>query len=320
VSAGVVVGLATLVRPQSLVLAPIFGWLAARGLETLSRRRAVGRRIALAGIAAVAALAVCAPWTARNCVRMKRCALVSYNGGWNLLIGADEAATGTWAEIKVPGECREVFDEAEKDVCFGGAARRFVVEHPGEWLSLAPKKLAATFDYAGAGGWYLHAANPAAFPDGAKTALGATETVFERAMLILALLATARGPWRALRGARRGAPADLRRAGAFLGLVALGIVSSVTLHAWVAYVVLGAALLAGAAWRRSEDGAILPAATTAAVLSLAVTHAVFFGAGRYSLVAFPLVTAAAALVVASPPRKGASKSGRNAAEAAAGAE
>jgi hypothetical protein len=144
---GLVVGLATLVRPQSIVLAPLFGLLAAVRPRSFARRAS-----AMVLGASLAALVVCAPWTLRNCVRMKRCALVSVNGGWNLLIGADEASTGAWSPIKVPEACREVFDEAAKDVCFGDEARRFIREHPGAWLRLAPQKLAATFDYASAPG------------------------------------------------------------------------------------------------------------------------------------------------------------------------
>lgn len=318
---GVVLGGATLVRPQSLLLAPIFGWLAGRGgLADVGPRagrwrRAVLRRGGGAMIALVAALVVCAPWAARNCVRMKRCALVSYNGGWNLLIGADEASTGTWSEIKVPASCREVYDEAEKDACFGEAARRYIVEHPAAWLGLVPRKLAATFDYAGAGAWYLHAASPAAFPERAKVTLGAVETVFERVVLLVALVVGARGAAGALRrkrrtdgerGPGRATSGERPRARAVATVIlALPAIASVFWqHVWVAYLLLPLVMIAGRASEtpaspRDDEGSRLPSTLlwcTAAVLaSLAATHAVFFGAGRYSLVAFPFVTAVAAL-------------------------
>jgi hypothetical protein len=38
-------------------------------------------------------------------------------------------------------------------------------------------------------------------------------------------------------------------------------------------------------------GPVLPSATFFVLLATAAVHAVFFGAGRYSMVAFPLVTA-----------------------------
>jgi len=279
VAVGLVIGLAALVRPQSLALAPAFGLLAAPIGASLRRRGAA------VVIASVTALLVCAPWTARNCVRMKRCALVSVNGGWNLLIGADAASTGAWSEIKVPEACREVFDEAQKDACFGREAGRYIREHPVTWLALAPRKLAATFDYAGAAPWYLHEANRDAFPYEAKRRLGAAETIFERVALLFALA------WAARRVARdEGRIRFVRVASAVIGGA-----FAFALHAWVAYVALAvAALLRGRAlWR----GPVLPSATVAALAATVATHAVFFGAGRYSLVIFPLLTSLAPLAL-----------------------
>ncbi len=271
---GLVVGLATLVRPQCLVLAPIFGLLAAVG------SRGWARAAGMAGAATLAAVLVCAPWTARNCVRMKRCALVSVNGGWNLLIGADAESTGAWSPIKVPEACREVFDEAEKDQCFGREARRYIGEHPAQWLALVPRKLAATFDYAGAAPWYLHDANPEAFPWEAKVALGRAETLYERLALLGALI------W----AARRREPGE-RRAVRWVrvAMAGIGAVLVFQVHAWLAYAALVvAAALRGRALAR---GPVLASATVAVVAATMATHAVFFGAGRYSLVVFPLVTA-----------------------------
>ncbi|MFT3764952.1 MAG: hypothetical protein QM820_05455 [Minicystis sp.] len=287
VAVGLVLGLATLVRPQSLALAPIFGLLAAPLGASLRRRAAA------IGIATITALLACAPWTARNCVHMKHCALVSVNGGWNLLIGADAESTGAWSPIKVPEACREVYDEAQKDVCFGREARRYIRAHPLAWIALAPRKLAATFDYAGAAPWYLHEANRAAFPYEAKVRLGTVETIFERLALLVALL------W----AARRATPDEghaLRVARVVVA--AIGAAFVFVVHAWVAYLALTvAALLRGRALFR---GPVLASATIAVLSATAVTHAVFFGAGRYSLVVFPLLTALAPFAFArtAPPR------------------
>ena len=88
-----------------------------------------------------------------------------------------------------------------------------------------------------------------------------------------------------------------------LGIVAIGLLFSVMLHAWVAYVALGAALVLGLLGRGPrKNEAILPAIAAAGLLSLAATHAVFFGAGRYSLVAFPFVTAVGALALSTRRR------------------
>jgi hypothetical protein len=273
---GLVLGAATLVRPQSLVLAPLFAAIA--GGEGWKRRAGA------AALATIVTLAVCAPWTARNCVRMKRCALVSVNGGWNLLIGADAASTGAWSPIQVPDACREVYDEAEKDRCFGRAAQGYIAAHPLAWIGLAPRKLAATFDYAGAAGWYLHASNAEAFPDRAKVALGVVETLFERVVLLCAIAAMSRR-------AEHDEPPRRRRARLVVAVV--GAASALTLYAWIGYAALViVALLRGRALLR---GPVLHGATATTVAATMVTHAAFFGAGRYSLVVFPLVSALAAL-------------------------
>jgi 4-amino-4-deoxy-L-arabinose transferase-like glycosyltransferase len=280
---GGALGVATLVRPQSLILAPLTGLLCTR--NGTKRRRAL-----LSILVTATALAVCSPWTVRNCVRMNACVLVSANAGWNLFIGGAEGATGTWVPLEqlgVPVECREVWGEAEKDACFERAGVRAIGRSPLRWLALVPKKLAATFDYAGAAGWYLHSSNPTAFGDGAKLSLGAAETVWQRLIVLCALGALARG----------AGP----RAGGRRGVAALSAAFLFTRAAWVAHVgiVLAAALLG----RRLPDRAT-PGLGAASVLATAVIHAVFFGAGRYSVVCFPALAALAGTVLtaANPAR------------------
>jgi 4-amino-4-deoxy-L-arabinose transferase-like glycosyltransferase len=277
---GLVLGITTLVRPQSIALAPLFGFLAAPIGATWKR---IAKTVA---ITTIAAFLVCAPWTARNCVRMKRCALVSVNGGWNLLIGADAASTGAWSPVKVPEPCREVWDEAQKDACFGREARRWIAAHPAAWIALVPRKLAATFDYAGAAPWYLHDANEQAFPSSAKLRLGAIETIFERVTLLAALA------WAARRASDDEGRTRFVRA-AIVGVSAVGAVFVFLLHAWVAYAALAVAgLLRPRALLREP---VVASATIFALVATIATHAVFFGAGRYSLPLFPLLAALAPL-------------------------
>lgn len=264
------IGLCGLVRPQSLVLAPVLGWLAVRPTTRLLLRLTTA-----VGIAALA-LAVCLPWMIRNHVRMGYIAL-SFNGGWNLLIGTNAAGGGTWAPLEVPPGCETVFDEARKDICFGHAAFSRIAAHPWQWLALVPKKLAATFDYCGGAGWYLHAANPAAFSATAKLWLGIVETAFERLVLGAALVwsGLAAGPRRRLRC-----------------VVALAvIVFLLTPHAYVAY--LGLCVVLALLGRVLVRSALVAPAALAVVASTAAFHAIFFGAGRYSMVVFPFVTALA---------------------------
>jgi hypothetical protein len=266
-SAGIVLGVATLVRPQCLALAPVLGALA------LPEDARLTRRLVAAGIVSIFALGCVLPWTARNCARMHRCALVSVNGGWNLLIGAT-TETGSWQPMPVPAECATIWDEAGKDACFERAAWRDIGRSPSGWLGRAPAKLAATFDYFGAAPWYLHASNAEAFDEQAKTALGAAETIVCRVLLLGALVACGRMP---------GKRAVLRK-----GVALAGTIAAVTLHGWVGYaaIPLAAALCGSRALARAP--ALVPIAAIV-IGATATIHAVFFGAGRYGLVVAPFV-------------------------------
>ncbi len=264
---GLTVGAATLLRPQSILLAPLFGLASAGALR--DRVRAVA---CVTGVA----LLLCAPWTLRNCERMGTCAFVSVNGGWNLLIGTQVEGNGAWSQIRVPERCREVYDEAGKDRCFGAAARERIVSAPLAWLALTPQKLNVTFDYCGAGPWYLHQSNPEAFTERDKAIWGTIETVFERLVLLLALI----GAW--LSAPKR----DRHLARAIV--LGLGVAFAVQRHASLAYGSLAVLLL----WRRERS--VLHVSAVGALVLVAVVHGVFFGAGRYQLVLWPLLCAVAA--------------------------
>jgi hypothetical protein len=265
-----VMGLATLVRPQTLLLAPLVGALAARPPWGAS-----GWRPALKGavVASLLAVACVAPWTARNCWRMHRCVFVSANGGWNLAIGTT-TRTGAWEPLVVPPECATVWEEAAKDACFARAALVAIAGSPGEWIARAPAKLAATFDYFGAAPWYLHESNPEAFRAPAKEALGAVETVACRLLLIAALVACAR-----LDGPRRRARAIV---------AAVGAAAALTEHGWLGYLAVPACVALAGPASVSFAPAIVPLAS-GAIVATACVHAVLFGAGRYGLAVAPFV-------------------------------
>lgn len=270
---GLVLGATLLVRPQSLLLVPVLGAVAAyrdRGSDRARPARVVTsfwfRAVMVTGIA----LLVCAPWTLRNCQRMGRCVLVSANGGWNLLIGTAEQAKGAWialTDMGVPVECREVFEEAQKDACFGEAAVRRIVERPGVWVGLVPSKWGATFDYPAAPAHYLRMSNPTLFSHEDEQRLVTLETVFSRCLLALSLLGFV------------GLPGPARRLRVLLGVC--GLTSMVSPFAWPAVLCLLA--LGAIQWRVLTKARPLGVALSALALT-ALIHAVFFGAGRYALV------------------------------------
>jgi hypothetical protein len=267
---GACLGGLCLVRPQLLMMAPIFGFFALEAGEPRYLTRIV-RALLVTGIA----VAVCLPWTLRNCARMDRCVFVSANGGWNLLIGSAPEANGAWIPIEgasVPAPCRNVFGEAEKDRCFGQAGVENIRRQPLSFLRLIPRKLSVTFDYFGAPGHYLHTSNWGAFGEASKLKLGVVETIWERLVLLSGIVQVARaGRARSKLRWVVAAPAALfavLRAGwlGYLGFVAIAALS-------------GKELL-----KRP-----LSALAASLVLSTAATHAIFFGAGRYGFVCAALL-------------------------------
>ncbi len=267
---GVVFGFATLVRPQTIVFAPFLAAFATRL-----------RLFVPAAVLAVALLTV-APWTARNCARMHRCALVSVNGGWNLLIGV-HTDNGSWTPLESPEECKTVWDEAAKDACFERAARAEIDRAPRAWLAKAPRKLAVTFDVFAAGPWYLFRSNPRAFGERAVVVLGGLDAVTARLILVLALLSSA-PIWR-FRVRRKRLRTTVPRV--LLALVGLGFAFART--AWPAYGVLAVASLLR---DRDEKRSALRASSGFVLAATMITHAAFFGAGRYGLLVVPLLTLA----------------------------
>ncbi|MBP9111734.1 MAG: glycosyltransferase family 39 protein [Polyangiaceae bacterium] len=266
--AGGVLGMATLVRPQAILFA--LG-VAVFSLPWARRAEALRRSIAVVGVAVL----VCLPWTARNCVRMKDCSLVSVNAGWNLLIGT-QTENGSWRGVGVPERCKSVWDEAEKDRCFRKEASLAIAEHPWTWLSKMPQKWAVTFDHFGAAGWYLEASNSTVFTKADRSRLDIAEIGFARLCLLAAVFGVFREKKRSLR-------ADPW----VFAMFALAVLSVFLRHAWVAYALMSMmALRSKLPWTRISGGAIL--------LTMFL-HGVFFGAGRYGLSIAPFVVVLAAI-------------------------
>jgi hypothetical protein len=218
---------------------------------------------------------------------LNKCALVSVNGGWNLLIGT-QTTTGAYVKEEVPPECATVWDEAAKDACFEGAAWRTIAQSPGRWLARAPSKLAVTLDYFGAAPWYLNATNGEAFGPKAKVRLVVVETLVSRVLLAGALIAV---------GLLPGARPFARKAVAVAGLAATLAIPDGQgfflnlLHGWMGYLAL--TLTIGLLGLRALVRAPLLAMTAATIAATMVVHAMFFGAGRYGLVVVPFVAATA---------------------------
>ena len=269
------VGLAGLIafscylRPQTILLAVVLGALLK---SSWLQRFKYG--LLLTGMS----LLLVAPWTVRNCERMDSCVFVSANGGWNLLIGTYPDGHGAWIGIdgeRVPPECREVFSESGKDECFGQAGKRRVLAAPLAWLSLVPQKLRATLDHSAAGAEHLRASG--AIDDEAKWKLQVAEYTWQRFFSVFVLVGVAGVMGSTL-------PSWLRILGVVVGL--LGFLGAGAWFAWLVVLVLVVC---------NPSFLVRPAVGAGAgvIASTLAVHAVFFGAGRYSI---PMWYAAAPLV------------------------
>ena len=160
-AAGAVVGLGALSKTLYLIFVPSFlvwAWL----LTGWDWRR-LARRTA---IYLLAAAAVIAPWTVRNYSVFHRFIPVSANGGYNLWIGNNPAASGgifaaggkgMW-ETMSPDLAERLArsTDLEKDEILRAEAMSWIAAHPGAALRLVPERMRAL--------WWFEPYMPSDFP------------------------------------------------------------------------------------------------------------------------------------------------------------
>ena len=142
VLSGVVLGLASLVRPQAL-LAPILFVLLAPGSKQAGRR--AGSRLLSLAIVYVGVTLAVLPWTLRNYRAFGRLVVVSTNGGGMLLLGNNPWADGTYAPRPELHRIMNGRSEPERDDQGRKFALSYMREHPIETVMRWPRKL-----------WYLY--------------------------------------------------------------------------------------------------------------------------------------------------------------------
>ena len=302
VAAGVALGLTILVRPQSLLCAPAFVFLALRpgpGGAWWPGFRAIGKALVPAGIALAAALTVVAPWTVRNCTVMDGCALVSTNAGWNLAIGAFPRATGRFETLHGTDGCPVVTGQVQQDRCWMDEGIRWIKASPARWLGLVPKKLSYTFDHESFPMGYLGEADPESWPEARKAVGRDVLSVSHRLLLAVAALGVI-----ALPSHRRSRDRLVQLALLVLTLLlALHGVTDDLHQAWPLAVLLPVVAFLPLPGRPRNGGVIGYLAF--AVASVVVTHAVFFGEDRYHMVLTPVLAILAACALRRPAMDGA---------------
>jgi 4-amino-4-deoxy-L-arabinose transferase-like glycosyltransferase len=180
---GVLLAAATYVRPQAVLLAPVFAF--ARR-DAWRHPRATFRQ---AAIVCAVTVALVLPWSARNCARLDGCAFVSTNGGSNLAIGAVPRANGRYFPLDANDGCRGVVGEVARDRCWRGVALRAIAAAPRRWLQLAFVKLDHTMSYESFPIGYLREARAISVDDARARTLRRAITFPWRVLVVLALLA-----------------------------------------------------------------------------------------------------------------------------------
>jgi hypothetical protein len=302
--AGVTLGLATLVRPNAILMAPLLGLVTLRQRTLSALARSVGRGALILAFA----LATVAPWTHRNCRVMDACAFVSTNGGWNLVIGSAPGATGKFeflvGNIPAGGPACDAGGQVEQDRCWSRYGASIIRRDFGRWLSLVPKKLHYTLDAEWFPINYLREARPDLVSAHAHVVIGKALTSMLHLLVVAAALAAV-GWARPSKSSRVGYATQLAL---LLSILALGtrcldprepsVWPLGVLACAMPFVPLpGAPRRSGAEW-----------AVAALILTTLLTHAVFFGEDRYHLVATPaLAILAAGLGRRSAHRDGAAR-------------
>jgi 4-amino-4-deoxy-L-arabinose transferase-like glycosyltransferase len=271
-AAGLVLGLATLVRPQSILLAPLVGLFGPRRFGPMLRAGAVATALAAA---------VVIPWTIRNCRVMDGCAFVSTNGGWNLAIGSFPRATGRFETLRAGDGCHIVTGQVQQDRCWMRLGWGWIAEDPARWLAMMPKKLSFTFDHESFPIGYLAEADPEGWPEARRAVGRGLLSWSHRLLLTVAALAMLPTP-------SRQRPRSLL---APFALLFYATFAAMTPPHPFWPLALAICLAAVVRWRRLSAPALY---TAALVATLVGVHAVFFGEDRYHLVATPLLCLVAA--------------------------
>lgn len=139
--AGLLLGLASLVKAQTLVVVPLIVAIA------LLRETGFWRRVPLAALRAVGLIAlaavVIAPWTIRNERYLGSYVVVSTNGGFTLFTGNHDTADGGYQpnDPAVIAIQNAPLDEVARDAAHKQAGIDWIRAHPGGFVRLMPLKL-----------------------------------------------------------------------------------------------------------------------------------------------------------------------------------
>jgi hypothetical protein len=163
VATALVLGLATLVKTQTILLVALMAGFAILLAGTFQERmKALLRGAALIAIA----LAVVFPWTLRNYLTFNTLVFVSTNGGMSLLLGNNPSMKGVWSRQYVDDdplvkEARfSVADQVNADRRARTLAYQWIRENPVDFISLMPQKFWNLWARDGEAEWMFQAGTP----------------------------------------------------------------------------------------------------------------------------------------------------------------
>lgn len=196
VMAGLVFGLATLVKMQTLLLPAFLLFLCSQfSLE----KKSLSNRLKKIGILYAVLIAVLSPWIVRNYILYGDIVL-SNNDGLNLYMGNGPEANGTW--VAVPWFPRD--NNTQEDYTLNQTARReaigYIKTHPFCTLTLIPHKLLALFSHGDGVYWNFVGARSTC--NSGRSILRWSDqinTIYEIVLLILFVASLLLGIWKRLR-------------------------------------------------------------------------------------------------------------------------
>lgn len=202
IALGCLAGLATLVKTQTLLLAPCLIGLLLWGAWN---RRSAGDAAARTGVALLFMALTIAPWTYRNHLQLGAYVPVSTNGGISLLSGNNPSMSpslfsGEFAEDDdlVRSAGFSVADQVGADARARRLAGQWIAQHPLRFAALVPKKLLRLWLWDGESEWAFQKGDPR-YADHAvayRTARGINQ-VFYLGVLALGLHGLVRTTFRA---------------------------------------------------------------------------------------------------------------------------
>ena len=161
---GLLFGIATLMRPQSMLF-PVGAIIA---LLVVFRDFGLREAIRAFLIVHLVLFAAVLPWSLRNQRVMGEFVLVSTNGGSSFLTGANDGATGDhydwehgplWAASGIPHD-QKITRQVELDRRFNAMAWAWIRENPVRFLAMGPKKVLLLWRKDSDGFWMLQNAYP----------------------------------------------------------------------------------------------------------------------------------------------------------------